>query len=211
MDLRPRNRGDALEHVIRELFSGEVAILEECARFNFDVTDWAEFLDKGTKRMERADRLPTKVVSSILASGRAGTYMTFDTRNKELVSVGFGVLNKVGRCLFSRDGNKRNTLVGRLEPNNLGSFNGSTARLLSAITFPFTPFSFLLLLGSGRGGAKQAQGTGKELTRHTFNNGHYVSRKLRLDFVSDPREIVSNVYPTLDGNTYSSSSKSISP
>lgn len=111
--------------------------------------------------------------------------MTLDAGNKQPIGVSLRVLNKVWRSLFSRDGDKRNAFISRLEPNNLGSLDGA-ARLVSTVTLALATFSFLFLFGRSRRGTQQTQGTREELTRHTLNNSDDVPSELRLDFIRDP-------------------------
>jgi len=53
----PWNRRNALEYIVRELFRREIAVFEESAGFNLDVTNRSKLFDKCTKGMQRADRL----------------------------------------------------------------------------------------------------------------------------------------------------------
>lgn len=111
--------------------------------------------------------------------------MTLDTSNEEFVDICVGVLDKVRRCLFGRNGNKRDSLVRGLEPNNFRAFNRSTSRFVTAVTFTFATLSFLLLLGGRRRRTKQSKSTREELARHTLDDGDDMSRKLRLDIIRD--------------------------
>lgn len=102
--------------------------------------------------MKRADGL--KGVLSIknpISGHRASvTYMTLDTSNEQLVNVGVRVLDEVDWGLLSGNGDKGNTFVGRLEPNNLGALNRSTTLFITAITLSLTSLCLLLLLGGSR-------------------------------------------------------------
>lgn len=112
--------------------------------------------------------------------------MTLNAGNEETIAVSFGVLDEVGGSLLGGDSNEGNTLVGGLEPNNLGTLDNFRAILLASVTLALSALSFLLLLGSGRGGTKKTECAGEELTRHAFDNGDDVTGILRLDFVGDP-------------------------
>ena len=54
---RPRDRRKALQHILGEVLSGEVAVLEQGAGLNLDVTNGSELLDKGSEGVQRADGL----------------------------------------------------------------------------------------------------------------------------------------------------------
>lgn len=86
------------------------------------------------------------------------TYVTLDAGHEEFVSIPVGVLDKVGRGLLSRNGNKRHTFVRWLEPNNLGTFNGAP-RFVTTITLPFSAFRLLFLLSSSRGRSQETEGS----------------------------------------------------
>ena len=58
---RPRDRRKALQDVLGEVFGGEVAILEESTRLDFNVTDRAQFLNKGSEGVKGTDRLTGKL------------------------------------------------------------------------------------------------------------------------------------------------------
>jgi hypothetical protein len=60
MYLHPWQRRQALGDVLGELFGREVAVLEESACLNLDVTNRTKLLDECTERMKRADRLYRK-------------------------------------------------------------------------------------------------------------------------------------------------------
>src|SRR5258706_2684650 len=114
------------------------------------------------------------------------TYMALNTSNEKAVGVGLRVLNKVGRCLLSRNGDKWHALVGGLEPDDLGPLRGYTLRtLVSSIAFPFPPLIFLLLLGGSGRRAEQAQGTREELAWHTLDYSTDMTGELRLDIIRD--------------------------
>jgi hypothetical protein len=74
--------------------------------------------------------------------------VALDAGNKQLVCILVCIFNEVNWCLLSRNGNKRDALVRRLEPNDLGALDGSTTRFITAVTFSLTTLGFLLLLGS---------------------------------------------------------------
>ena len=112
--------------------------------------------------------------------------MSLDTSHEELVGICLGVLDKVRRSLLSRNSDERNTLVSRLEPDDLGTFNG-TPGFITTVALTFTTFSFLLFLGSSRRGTEETQGTGEQLSGHTLDNSNDVASKLRLNLVSDPK------------------------
>lgn len=59
MSLRPRDWGNALEHVIRKLFRREITIFEKRTCLNLDVTNGTKLLDQSAKWMKGADRLWT--------------------------------------------------------------------------------------------------------------------------------------------------------
>ena len=111
--------------------------------------------------------------------------MTLDAGDEQLVGICLRVMHEVRGRLLSGDSNEGNTLVSRLEPDNLGAFNRAT-RLVTAITFTLTALSLLLLLGRCGRWTQQAQGTGEELSGHTLDNGDDVTGELRLHFVRDP-------------------------
>ena len=83
---------------------------------------------------------------------RHETYMTLDAGNKELVCIRIGVLHEVRRGLLSRDGDQGYTLVGGLEPDDLGPFDG-TAGLVALVALPLTTLRLLFFLGGRRGRA----------------------------------------------------------
>ena len=111
--------------------------------------------------------------------------MTLDAGNEQPVSISLRVLDKVRRSLLSRDGNKRDTLISRLEPSDRGSL-AVAARFVSTVTLALATLSFLLLFGRSRRGAQQTQSTREELARHTLNTSDDVAGELRLDFIGDP-------------------------
>ena len=111
--------------------------------------------------------------------------MTLDAGNEQPVSISLRVLDKVRRSLLSWDGNKRDTLISRLEPNDLGSLDGATG-FVSTVTLALATLSFLLLFGRSRRGTQQTQSTREELAGHTLNNSDDVAGELRLDFIGDP-------------------------
>lgn len=76
--------------------------------------------------------------------------MALDASNEKLVGISLRILDKVGRSLFGRNGNKRNTFVRRLEPDDLWAFNGSATRFFGTVAFSFTPLGLLFLFGRGR-------------------------------------------------------------
>ena len=112
--------------------------------------------------------------------------MALDACHKELVGVGLGVLDEVGGCLLCRDSDERNTLVSWLEPDNLGTLNGTLLLLFTTVALTLSAFSLLLLLGSSRRRTQETEGSGEELARHTLNNSDDVPCELGLDFIGDP-------------------------
>ena len=73
------------------------------------------------------------------------TYVTFDTSDEKLVCIRLRVLNEVRGRLLSRNSNEGNTLVGGLEPHDLGTLDGPT-RLIALIALPLAALSLLLFL-----------------------------------------------------------------
>ena len=73
------------------------------------------------------------------------TYMTLDAGDEQLVSVCLRVLHEVWGRLLGVNSNEGNTLVSGLEPNDLGTFNGTT-RLVALVTLSLATLRFLLLL-----------------------------------------------------------------
>ena len=88
--------------------------------------------------------------------------------------------------MFGRNGNKRDTLIGGLEPNDLGAVNGAP-RFIATITLAFATFSFLFLLRGSGGRTQETQGAGKQLAGHSLHNGHNVTSELRLNFVGNSK------------------------
>jgi hypothetical protein len=76
--------------------------------------------------------------------------MALDAGNKKFVDICLGVLDEIWRGLFSRNGDQRYTLVSWLKPDDFGTFNGTSSRLITTIAFTFAPLSLLLLLSSSR-------------------------------------------------------------
>ena len=113
--------------------------------------------------------------------------MTLDAGDEELVRIGFRVLHKVRWRLFSGDGNEGNTLVGGLEPDDLGTLDRTT-RLVTLVSFPLATLGFLLLLSRRRGRAEQTKRAGKQLTRHTLHDGDDMASILRLYIVCHPAQ-----------------------
>jgi hypothetical protein len=146
VNLRPRKRRQALDDILSELFGREVTILEEGTGFNFDVSNRTEFFDECAERMKGADGLYSKSKDASVSERGYCTYMALDTRNKQLVSVGFGVGNEVGRSLLGRDGDKRDTLIGGLKPDNLRTLHVLRGLLVVTIALTLTALGFLLLL-----------------------------------------------------------------
>ena len=132
IDSPPGDGRQTLQHVLGELLGGEIAVLEEGTGLDLDVTNRTKLFDQGTERMEGANG------------------MTLDASDEQLVDVGFRVLDEIRGCLFGRNGNKRDTLVRRLEPNDLRAFDWATTRFFSTIAFTFTAFCLLLFLGRSR-------------------------------------------------------------
>lgn len=89
-------------------------------------------------------------VSSVLIRTTYITYVTLDASDKEFVDIGLRVLNEIGRCLLSRDGYQRHTLIGGLEPDDLGTLDRSTTGFIATVTFTFSTLGFLLFLGGSR-------------------------------------------------------------
>lgn len=138
--------------------------------------------------------------------------MTLDAGNKQFVRVSLGVLDKVRRCLLCRNSNERNTLVSRLEPDDLWPFDRTTLLLFTTVTFTLATLSFLLLLGSSRRRTQKSESTREQLPRHALDDGDDMSSELRLDLVGNPGEkSIHNKMLESPGKAYSSSSKSISP
>lgn len=75
--------------------------------------------------------------------------MTLDAGNKELVSICIRVLHEVRRSLLGRDGDQGYTLVGGLEPDDLGALDRA-ARFIATVTLTLATLCFLLFLGGGR-------------------------------------------------------------
>lgn len=111
-------------------------------------------------------------------------YVALDASDEELVRIVLRVLNKVRRSLLSGDGNERHTLVGRLEPDDLGALDRA-ARLVALVTLALAALSLLLLLSSRRRRTEQAEGAGEELAGHALDNSNDVTSELRLDLVGD--------------------------
>lgn len=83
------------------------------------------------------------------------TYVTLDTSNEQSISITLRVLDEIGRRLFSWDGDERDTLVGGLEPDDLGAFDDLGTLFLAMIAFTLAALSLLLFLrGSRRGPEK---------------------------------------------------------
>jgi len=97
--------------------------------------------------MERTDRLGLKYKYEDILARKVRTYMTFDAGHEEFINISLRVLDEVRRGLFGRNGNQRNSLVRRLEPDNFGTFHRSSSRFVTTITFTFTPLGLLLLFG----------------------------------------------------------------
>lgn len=72
------------------------------------------------------------------------TYMAFDASNEKLVRVSLRILYEIGRCLFSRDCNKRDTFVRRLKPDDLWALDRSTTGFFGTVTFSFASLGLLL-------------------------------------------------------------------
>lgn len=114
------------------------------------------------------------------------TYMTLDACNEKFINVGFGILNEVWWGLFCGDGNERDTFVCWFKPDNLGPLNRSATRFFGTVSFPLSPFCFLLLLGGSRRRTKETQSAGEKLARHALNNRNNMAGELGPDFVGDP-------------------------
>ena len=71
--------------------------------------------------------------------------MTLDTGDEQFIGISLRVLNEVRRRLLGGNSNEGDTLVGRLEPNNFGTFNRTT-RLVALVALSLATFSLLLLL-----------------------------------------------------------------
>src|SRR5690606_12980954 len=71
---------------------------------------------------------------------------SLDCSNKNSVGVRLMILDKISRSLLRGNCNKRNPLVGRLEPHNLGLLLLPLLRTRRS-AFPGLPFSLLLLFG----------------------------------------------------------------
>jgi hypothetical protein len=76
--------------------------------------------------------------------------MTLDAGDEQFVHIRLRVLDEVGRGLFGGYSDQGYSLVRWLKPHNLGTLNRSPPRLITTITFTFTPFRLLLLFGSSR-------------------------------------------------------------
>ena len=85
------------------------------------------------------------------------TYVTLDTGDEQFVGIGLRVLNEVWGSLLRGDGNERHTLVGRLEPDNLRSFDWPTPQFLSAVAFTFPALSLLLFFRGSRGWTQETK------------------------------------------------------
>ena len=114
-----------------------------------------------------------------------GTYMTFNAGDEQLVGVRLRILNEVLGRLLSGNGNEGNTLVGRLEPDDLGAFDRATG-LIALVTLPLATLCLLLFLRGRRRRTEPAQRSREQLTGHTLDDRHNVACKLRLHLVSDP-------------------------
>jgi hypothetical protein len=100
--------------------------------------------------MQRADGLAKGNINISRRQISSSTYMSLNTRNEQLINIRLRVLDEIGGCLFCGDGNERHPLIGGLEPNNLGAFNGSTSWFVPTITFPLASLRLLLLFGGSR-------------------------------------------------------------
>lgn len=137
--------------------------------------------------------------------------MTFDTSDEELVGIRLRVLNEVWWGLLSRDSDEWDTLVGRLEPDNLGTLD-RTSGFITAIALSLPAFSLLLLLGGRRRRAQQPKGAREELPWHAFDNSDDMAGELGLDFVGHPNNKVIELDCSSEGGvTHSSSSNNIKP
>ena len=76
-----------------------------------------------------------------------GNGPTLDASNKDLVRVVLMLLHKITRSLLGGNSNQGNTLVGRLEPDNLRFFLLSVV-LTASTAITMLAFGFLLLLRS---------------------------------------------------------------
>ena len=119
------------------------------------------------------------------------TYVTLDAGDKQLVGIRLRVLHEVRRRLLGGNGNEGNTLVSRLEPDDLGTLDGTLLGLLAGYPLALAALSLLLLLGSGRRGTQKTKCAGEQLTGHTLDDGDDVAGELRLNLVSDPASLVS--------------------
>lgn len=73
------------------------------------------------------------------------TYVTLDASDEQLVGVRLRVLHEVRGRLLGGNSDEGNTLVGRLEPDNLGTLN-RTAGLITFVALPLTTLGLLFLL-----------------------------------------------------------------
>ena len=62
---RPWKRGQALQHVICKVLCGEVAVLEQRARLDFDITNGSKLFYERAERVKGADRLHPDEISHI--------------------------------------------------------------------------------------------------------------------------------------------------
>ena len=116
------------------------------------------------------------------------THMTLDTGNKQLVGISLRVLDEVRGRLLGGNSNEGNTLVSGLEPDDLGTLDGTT-RLVTPVALSLATLSLLLFLGSCRRRTEQTQRSGEQLSGHALDDRHDVTSKLRLDLIGYPGEV----------------------
>lgn len=112
--------------------------------------------------------------------------MTLDAGDEQSIHICLRVLDEVGRGLFSWDGYQRHSLVGGLEPNNLGTFYRCPARLVTTIALTLTTLCLLFLLGGSRGWTQEPQSARKELAWHPFYDSNDMTCELRFDIIGNP-------------------------
>ena len=62
-NLRPWRRREALENIISELLSREVAVLQQSTSLDLDIANRTKFLNQSTEWMERTNRLQSDDIS----------------------------------------------------------------------------------------------------------------------------------------------------
>ncbi|KAI6772177.1 hypothetical protein HG530_003135 [Fusarium avenaceum] len=164
---RPVLKTDATKDGIRKLIRSKVVVAEESIGLNLKITHTSKLLNKGSEGVERSD-------GPALYAG-----------HKDSIRIVLVLLDKVAGGLLSGDSNKGYTLVGRLEPNNLGLLLLARLGVARVAAFTGSPLSLLLLFGSLTAGAEQAESTGKHLTSNTLNDSNNMASVQRLLLIVD--------------------------